>query len=155
MLAAVMNLRLMDRLRETLGVTYAPGSGADASLDFDGYGYLYASVEAPPERTDAILTEIRQIATGLRDNPPTLDELNRARNPRVQDLERARSANEYWLSGLGGAQDDPRRLESLRTQLDEYRAITPADVQAAARTFLRDERMWRLIARPAAAAAAR
>ena len=52
------------------------------------------------------------------------------------------------MSELSGAQADPRRLDAIRSLLPGTERITAADVQAAARTFLTDERAWKLIVRP-------
>jgi zinc protease len=45
---------------------------------------------------------------------------------------------------MAGAQTDPRGLDLIRTQVSDYESITTADVQAAARRWLKPETAWKL-----------
>jgi zinc protease len=74
--------------------------------------------------------------------------LARARQPRVEGLQKARATNEYWLMGLGGAQTDPGKLETIRETILRLQRVTPADIQAFARRYLKDERSWRMVVLP-------
>ena len=78
------------------------------------------------------------------------DELARAKKPRVDQIEKARETNSYWLSELAGAQTDPRRLEATRAIISGTERVSAADVQRAAQAVLKDENMWKLEVRPAA-----
>jgi len=147
-LEQVLQLRLNDEMREGQGVTYSPFTGYDVSWDLPGYGYITAGMEAPPDKLDGFFADVSKIARDLREKPITADELERARKPRAEAIEKARSTNEYWLSALAGAQADPRKLTVARTVLDELRAVTAADVQAVAREYLRDDRAWKLLVVP-------
>jgi len=148
-LAQVMQLRLTDELREKQGATYSPSASATHSVVFDDWGYLSVSVEVPPEKLDGVIASIRQIAADLRDKPVTADELNRAKKPRLDQIEKARVTNEYWLGVLSGAQADPRLLDSTRSVVSGLERVTPADVQKAARTFLGEDKSWTVLAKPA------
>jgi zinc protease len=106
-LAQVMQLRLTDELREKQGATYSPSASATSSVTFKNWGYLAVSVETPPEKLDGVIASIRKIAADLRDKPITDDELERAKKPRIDQIEKARVTNEYWLGALSGAQTDP------------------------------------------------
>jgi zinc protease len=147
-LAQVMQLRLTDEVREKQGASYSPSASASHSIIFDDYGYLGVSVEVPPEKLDAVRASIRQIAADLRDKPITADELDRARKPRVDQIEKARETNEYWLGVLSGAQGDPRLLDSTRSVIAGLQRVSVADVQKAARTFLGEDQSWTLYVKP-------
>jgi len=149
-LSAILDLRLTDELRERQGVTYSPSVGNSMSQVWTDWGYLSASVEAPPATADAFFRDVFGIARDLRDNPPSEDELLRAKRPMIERLTRSQATNEYWISVLAGAQTDPRRLDAVRSVIASIERVTPQDVQAAARMFLLDERAWRLVVRPAA-----
>jgi len=45
-------------------------------------------------------------------------------------------------------QDDPRRLDLIRELVPGTAAVTAAEVQQAARMFLRDETAFHLVVRP-------
>jgi zinc protease len=147
-LAQVMQLRLTDELREKQGATYSPSASASASVAFTGWGYLAVSVETPPDKIDGVIASIRQIAADLRDKPVTADELERAKKPRIDQIEKARETNEYWLGALSGAQTDPRLLTATRSVLAGLQRVTVADVQNAAKAFLADDKSWTMIVKP-------
>ncbi|ALL12642.1 M16 family metallopeptidase [Caulobacter henricii] len=147
-LAQVMQLRLTDELREKQGATYSPSAGATHSVVFNDWGYLSVSVEVPPEKLDGVMASIRQIAADLRDKPVTEDELDRAKKPRIDQIEKSRVTNEYWLGNLSGAQADPRILDATRSVIAGLERVKAADVQRAARTFLGADRSWTVLVKP-------
>jgi zinc protease len=64
-LEQVMRLRLLEELREGQAVTYSPSTGYDAAWVYPGYGYLAASIEAPPEKLEGFFADAMKIARGL------------------------------------------------------------------------------------------
>lgn len=143
-LAAVLRLRLTEELREGQAVTYSPSAGSSPSWDIPGYGYLSASIEAPPERLDGFFADVDRIAAELRDTPISADELDRARRPIVEAVQRGRNGNDYWVGNLSGLQTEPSRAPAIRTLVSDLERVTPEDLQAAARQYLTPERSWRL-----------
>jgi zinc protease len=150
LLGDVLHLRLIDEIREKQGVTYSPQTGTESSLVFKGWGYLSAQIEAPPANIDGFYRDVAKIVADLRDKPITADELERARKPKLEGLQKARNTNEYWIYFLSGAQNDPRRLDAIRSVQASYQRITPADLQAAARKYLTDDRAWKVVVKPQA-----
>jgi zinc protease len=153
-LSEVLELRLIDEIREKQGTTYSPGASNNPSQTFPGYGYLAAQIEAPPEKLDAFLADAAKIAASLRDTPVSEDELQRARKPLVESIQRNRATNEWWMTQLANAQIRPEVSVSIREGLAQYASITPADIQQAARQYLVDSKAWKLEIVPEAAPAA-
>jgi zinc protease len=149
-LGEVLRLRLTDELREAQGATYSPGVNYSQNMVWTGWGYIAASVEVPPAKLDEFFADVRKIAADLRTRPIAQDELDRAKKPRVEGLQRARVTNQYWLAQLSGGQQDPRRLELIRTQIPGAEKVTAADVQRAAQRFLVDDKAFRILVRPKA-----
>ncbi|MGE5502020.1 MAG: M16 family metallopeptidase [Ignavibacteriales bacterium] len=147
-LGEAFEIRLVEELRENQGDTYSPNVSYHQSTTFPGWGYMLAQVEVPPAKLDAFFAKAQEIAAELRDKPVSADLLSRARNPRVEQLEKAQATNEYWLSELSFAQTDPRRLDAIRSLVPQTERVTAADVQAAARRFLTDDEAWKLVIRP-------
>jgi zinc protease len=150
----VLQVRLLQELRVNQGATYSPQVAYSHSLVWPGWGYVYAEVEVPPAKLAGFFTDVRKIAADLRARPPTPDELERAKNPRLENIQKARATNGYWLSELSGSQADPRRLDAIRAILPGTERVTAEDVQRAARRVLKDETMWRLEVKPEAMRAA-
>jgi zinc protease len=147
-MAEVLGLRLTDELREKQGATYSPNASANASAVWTDWGYVMASVEVPPNLADGFFRDVDKIVADLRDNPPTADEMTRAKKPYLERLAKTQQTNEFWLGQLGGAQTDGRRLDVVRSQLAGVERVSAADVQAAAREFLAPGKAWRLVVVP-------
>ncbi len=85
----VLDLRLIDEVRVKQGATYSPGTDWDSSLIFPGYGYVAATVEIPPEKVPGFFADVSKIVADLRTKPVTADELERARKPRIEAIQKA------------------------------------------------------------------
>ncbi|MET4132696.1 zinc protease [Porphyrobacter sp. MBR-155] len=136
LLAAVMQLRLQDKLREELGATYSPVATSYSELRFEGLGHLTAYTTVSPEAMDATAAAIRAIAAELVEGPAPDDLIERARNPMRDSYKRAESQNLDWTGPVVMAQSDPRVLDQRRTRTGILEALTAADLQTAARRYL-------------------
>jgi len=150
-LGEVLGLRLIEELREAQGATYSPSANYLHSFVWPGWGYVSASVEVPPDKLPDFFADVKKIAADLRTKEITPDELARAKKPRLEQIERARRTNGYWLSELSGAQADPRRLDATRAMIPGTERVTAADVKRAAEAVLKDETMWMFEVKPAGA----
>ena len=154
-LAAILQLRLTDEIREKQGLSYSPNAGHQPSEVFPNYGVMAAQIEAPPEKLDGFLADVARIAADLRDRPVSADELERARKPLIENGLRKRAGNAFWLAALSDVQTKRGEDAAIANEIDQYRAVTAADLQAAARRYLVDGKEWKLEIVPAAAAAAK
>lgn len=136
LLAAVLQLRVTEELREKLGATYSPDAGSVDSPTFKGFGYISASATSAPGSMDQIAAAMRQVVTELRTAPPTADEMLRARQPILERWQRQSRENASWVSLVTEAQTQPGRLDRQRNRVAILEAIKPADLQASARTYL-------------------
>ena len=147
--AQVLQLRLTDQVRIAEGASYSPAAGASESDVFPGYGYVYASVETPPSKVAGFYADVGKITADMRTHPVTADEFQRAVKPRIESITRAQQTNGYWSAMLHDAQDDPRRLDLIRSSIPGYEKMTVQDVQQAAQTYLTDASAWRFQVEPA------
>ena len=95
--------------------------------------------------------EAAKIAADIGTKGVTDDELERARRPRIEALERSQQTNGYWLGLLGGAQTDARKLDAIRTTISGLVKVTAADVKKAAALYFTDARAWKMRVVPQAA----
>lgn len=152
-LRAVLQLRTIEKMCEELGSTYSPAVIQDASEKFDEWGMVGMLAEVNPSQTDPLLAAMHEVAADLRKTPITQDELDRAVKPILDTLAKDRAGNEYWAGRLATASWEPKRLEAVRRQEAELRAVTPAAIQRLAQKYLTPERTFTLRVEPAAAAA--
>ena len=144
-LGEVMSLRATEEIRERLAIAYSPGVGTGSSDTFKGYGSIFVQALTRPEAFTAFYDAVNAIVASLRDTPITEDELNRARLPEVERLKRTQAGNEYWLGQLSGVAANPGDVEQIETHISDLEAITVADIQRAARQYLRADTAWRAV----------
>jgi zinc protease len=135
----IMQLLLLDEVREKLGATYGPNAGSFASDLYPGYGYLSASVIAAPDKMGIISASIKKVTKEMRDAPVSPDLLLRARKPVLEAIEKSDRENGSWLGLTNVAQSQPAKLDRRRNQKALLESVTVADIQAAASQYLVDE----------------
>ncbi len=148
LLEAVLNDRVTQRIRMQQGATYSPSGEAVFSHTFTDYGYILLRVEIPPPKMAGFFTDAEAIAADIAANGITEDELVRARLPLVDLIKHEQQTNSFWLNCLYAAQTDPTVLPYCRNFAVSMQNVTGADVQAAAKKWLRGDAAWRLTITP-------
>lgn len=141
LLAKMMDIALTDELRERLGKTYGPNAGADLSTLNPGYGHIFAGANVDFADVAATEAAIRKVAADLAAAPPSADLITRARKPLLEAMAKARRENGYWIGWLSYATSRAERLDRIRSGISVMEAITPAELQATARTYFTDDRL--------------
>ena len=141
----VLKLRVLEEIREKQALAYSPGTGSSASDTYRGYGSVSIRAEIAADKVDPFYAAVQAIVESLKNAPPSEDELNRARLPVIEALRRSQASNEYWLVQLSDVAGTPSDVEQTLTHISDLESVTPADVQALARQYLRDDTAWKAI----------
>jgi zinc protease len=128
--AAVLQSRLIDTVREKLGLTYTPMTDATASVQLPGMGYLGAVLETPPANFptfhDLLQGELKELST----SPVTPDALDRARRPLIEGRTKDMEGNVFWSNWLPLVLRDPRVRQSVVETKAGFAAVSAEDVRA-------------------------
>ena len=136
-LAKVLEGRVLDRIRGQQGLSYSVQAAHSPSIAFPGFGMLFALVDASPDKANSIALDLRNIGAGVATGNVTQDELDRARNPLVNELKKLLMENRYLLNAVVSAsQEQPERLRRATTSVAELQSMTVADVNAVASKYL-------------------
>ena len=154
LLAQAMSLEALDMIREKLGASYAPQGVSFDQPTHPDYGYITLVTSAGSADMDRIDAAFRQIAAQMRGAPISADLLNRAREPILSTYARSDKQNSGWVGLINYAQSWPERLDRRRQRDAVLKSITPADIQAAAKKYLIDEKAAAIRVVPAAKSAA-
>ena len=136
-LGSLFSERLRETVREKLGAAYSPRALNNSSRAYPEYGVLRAIITVNPEQVAEVVAAVSEIAEGLRNEPPSEDEIRRVVDPLVNRITDFRRTNGYWLSSV--MQDSSRYPEKLVWPLDileDYKAVTAAEVHELAKTYL-------------------
>ncbi len=136
LLEKVMRIQLTDTLREKLGKAYSPGASSNTSRTYRGYGTFSVNASVDIKEVPATRAAITGTVAGLRDAPVSADVLTRAREPMLEGYDNLLKTNGGWLGFVDRAQTEPDRIERYVKGKDLLKAITPEQLQAAARRYL-------------------
>ena len=138
-LAAALQLRLREVLREDLGGTYSVGVGSSSSISPDTTYAIHIGFGAAPDRleelTAVVFGEIRRFqASGPADSV-----VQKVRESQRRDYELRLQRNGFWLDQLVAAYRrgaDPRVILDYEVLID---SLTPETLARAAEQYLRSD----------------
>lgn len=133
MLKAVFYDRVFKGLREDMGETYSPMTGIKVSETYPDDGYIFTISSGVMRNKEAVRNAIANIARELGKGNVTREELERARNPILNSMERAQRDNGYWASLLQDSQAKPERLAQQRENIPDVKAITVEEINKLAK----------------------
>lgn len=150
-LTQIFTNRLLDAVREQLGVSYAPYVYSTWPVDLKAGGSITAIAQLDPSRVPLFFETADEIAADLIANPPGPDELARVIEPLRQQVTRAASSTAFFMHELEGATYDRSRITAIRSILTDYTETTPEIMQALAARYLGADKSWRLAVMPQSA----
>lgn len=133
MLKAVFYDRVFKGLREDMGETYSPSSGLNVKETYPDDGYIIMLSSGVMRNKEAVRQAIAKIANNLGKGNITQDELNRARNPILNSMERSQRDNGYWNSVLRDSQANPKRLQQQKESIPDVKSITVEEINKLAK----------------------
>jgi zinc protease len=133
---ALLADRLIDTVREKLGLTYSPFASSTSDLDLAGQGYLLAGIEVPTVKFQQFRQVLADELEGLATKLITADALVRAKTPILAARLKARETNPYWASRLLRTVRDPRSVAYFRDEDRGIEAVTAAAVQRVLITYV-------------------
>jgi len=136
LLQRITRIALTENLRQRLGRAYSPGASSDPSRIWRGYGTFSITASVDVGSVEITRKVIQETVAALRNAPPSADMMQRARAPLIETLDNALKSNAGWLGLVGRAQTQPEMIERHIHARDRLLAVTPAQVQDAARRYL-------------------
>jgi zinc protease len=139
LLADVLQIRLLDELREKLGAAY--GASASAPM-WDGYpdlGYFTVSMNGDPKNMKVIEDTVDALVAEIVAKPVSVDLFERARKPSLERYRDWRTRNGTWVGLVAEAQTKPVEMDRFRANEQTFRSITADDLWKAAQRFLKDK----------------
>lgn len=147
-LTEVLRLRIIDRIREELGTSYSPGVVSQFGKVPVGEYALRFWVACTPDEADTVGRTIDGIIGALQANGPTAAELEKVTRTWLNEHDARTKTNQYWSNRLRTRALDPGLDDEESDVVARVRALSAADVQAAARTYADGANRVRLLLEP-------
>jgi zinc protease len=134
-LTEVLRLRVIDRIREELGSAYSPGVSSQFTNVPVGQYALRFGIGCAPDQVPIVERTIDEIITALQTTGPSASELEKVTRTWLNEHDARARTNEYWADRLRDRALDPALDDEGPDYVSRVKALTAADVQAAARTY--------------------
>ncbi|WP_377704140.1 M16 family metallopeptidase [Pseudoduganella sp. UC29_71] len=145
----VLNIKLIETLREKMAVIYGGQFGGGLSkLPYGAY-QIQTSLPCAPENVDKVIAATMELIRKMQDEGPDPADLDKVKQNWNTSHRKALRENGYWLSRLQGAAlngTDPANAFLKYEQ--RVAAIKPADLQAAARRYFNMDNYVQMVLYP-------
>ena len=149
-LGELLEMRLLDRLRESLGGTYSVSVNAAFSRRPRQEWQVVVSYGSAPDKVDTMYAAVQQELDSLRRVPPSAAEVERVREQQRRELEVSRKQNNWWVSMLQSRLDYGDDLATVYAQDALIAGLTAEKLAAAARKYLVETNRARFVLLPEA-----
>ena len=146
----LLEMRLLDRLREALGATYSVSVNAGLSRRPRQEWQVVIDFGSAPEKADTLYQAVLQELDSLRRVAPSAAEVERVREQQRRSLEVSRKQNSWWAVTLRDRLengDDPTTVFSSEALMS---GLTPEKLMAAAKVYLSETNRARFVLLPEA-----
>jgi zinc protease len=144
----VLEMRLLDRLRESLGGTYSVSVSAQYARTPRQEWQLVISYGSAPEKAESMFAAVQQELDSLRRVPPSAAEVERVREQQRRELEVARKQNGYWLSTIRSRLENGDDLGTIGHEDPMIASLTAEKLAAAAKRYLTEANRARFVLLP-------
>jgi zinc protease len=144
----VLEMRLLDRLRESLGGTYSVSVNAQFSRTPRQEWQVVIGYGSAPEKAESMFAAVQQELDSLRRVPPSGAEVERVREQQRRELEVARKQNGYWLSTIRNRLENGDDLGTIGNEDPMIAGLTAEKLAAAAKQYLSEANRARFVLLP-------
>ncbi|TDX00715.1 M16 family metallopeptidase [Dinghuibacter silviterrae] len=148
-LSEVLNIRIIDRLREKIGGIYSGGTFADMSRYPYGNASLVLQLPCNPDKKDTLLTAFREELDKIKKEGPTAEDLAKVKaqwqEKHVTDVKE----NTYWQEALHSIYLLDATPGATVDYLGRISALKASDIQAVAKLVTPESQSFTAIMLPA------
>ncbi len=147
-LGQVLTTKLRETVREELGGTYSIRANGNAEREPRPAYTVTIGFGADPARVDELVAAVMADLAEVKADGPEPRYVDNVHEAARRGQETALRENGYWLNTIANAVRYEIPLADALAQSERLAAVTPADVQAAARRFLDTDRYVQVVLLP-------
>lgn len=149
--ARVLSTRMINRIREDLGLAYSPSVSSRTGTTWPGFGLFSVQTSTDPDRAVELADELEKMFVEFAATGPTSEELavavDQLRNLHDESVRNPGT----WLRDLRTLDYLGRSLDTLAGERDAYDPFTPEQVRDAFARYAVEPARIRIIVRPTVA----
>jgi len=147
-LSDVLNIKLIERLREDESGVYGVGSRASYSKYPENRYSFSISFGCGPENVEKLISSALDEVKKIRDNGALQVDVEKIQAEERRLTEVQMKENGFWLGYLTGQFQNNENPEQILTYLDDIKKITPEALKVAANKYLSGDNFVRLVLYP-------
>lgn len=135
-LGEVLNLKVIEVLREKMSMIY--GGGFETSMGQHPYGHYSVALNLPtgPENVDKVIVAAFAEINKMKADGPSVADLEKVKLNWITRQQKSLRENNYWMNQLMGSVTQGRDPAHILKYEQRVRAITPQAVKLAAQRYL-------------------
>ncbi|PJJ18648.1 zinc protease [Janthinobacterium sp. 67] len=135
-LGEVLNLKVIEVLREKMSMIY--GGGFETSMGQHPYGHYSVALNLPtgPENVDKVIAAAFAEINKMKTDGPSAADLEKVKLNWITRQQKSLRENNYWMNQLMGSVTQGRDPAHILRYEQRVRAITPQAVKLAAQRYL-------------------
>ena len=147
-LSEVLNIKLIERLREDESGVYGVGSRASYSKYPQNRYSFSISFGCAPENVEKLINSALDEIKKIRDNGASQVDVDKVKAEERRVTEVHLKENEFWLGYLTGQFQNDENPEQILSYQEELKKITPEALKVAANKYLSGDNFIRLVLYP-------
>jgi len=132
----VLNIKIIEKLREELGGMYSGGLGGSITKRPYVHYTVSANIPTGPESVDKLTNALFDIVKNAQQNGVDQKDLDKVKETWKKHYQTQLQENDFWLNSLSQAFIDQNDPENILDYEQKVEALTVADLQKAAQKFL-------------------
>lgn len=150
LLTELLQIRLIEKLREDMGGVYTPQSfGFITNKPWVKEYLIGVMYSSDPSRVQELSEAVMQIVSDLKTKNPTADEMQKIKSSLIRAHETDVQRNRFWLEALKQHQETGLPLRQIiASPAIVVNAVTPAQIKQLARTYFKTQTMAKFILMP-------
>ena len=148
-LGDLFQIKLTETLREQLGGTYSPSVIASSSRIPKAEYVIQVQYGSSPQNVQKLTEAVLTLIDTLKAKPPAAADVDKVREQLIRARETELKTNGYWRANIAGRDQAGEDIAGLLEPYDRMiRALTPGQIQEAARKYLDTRNYARFILLP-------
>jgi len=147
-LSEVMNIKLLQRLRESESGVYGVGCKANYRKYPQNRYSVAISFGCAPENVDRLIKAANEELEKIRKNGPSQVDVDKVLAEESRSIEVELKENGFWLNYLTGQFQNDLNPEQILSYKDEMNKVTPKAIRTAANKYLSGDNYIRLVLYP-------
>jgi zinc protease len=147
-IAEVLNIKLIERLREKESGVYGVGARVSYSKYPQNRYMLFVSFGCAPENVEKLINSTLDEIRKVRENGPLQIDIDKLTAEKLRYTELQLKNNEFWLTYLTYQYQNNENSGQILSYQDDLRKITPDALKLAAAKYLSGDNFIRLVLYP-------